>query len=92
MDLELFRFEDWETALRETVPQELQSRYREAIVKFRYWLRQTGKQPDVETFKAHLEWKRSYLSPERFEMRRDALRWYFQEGRRRMKGNEGTGK
>jgi hypothetical protein len=43
------------------------------------------KQPDVETFKVHLEWKRSYLPPERFEIRRAALRWDFQEGRLRMK-------
>jgi hypothetical protein len=55
---------------------ELQRRYREAIVKFRYWLKQTGKTPDVETFKTHLEWKKSYLSPKRHEIRREALRWY----------------
>jgi hypothetical protein len=23
--------------------------------------------PDAETFKEHLEWKKSYLSPDRFE-------------------------
>jgi hypothetical protein len=32
-----------------------------AIVKFRYWLRETGKLPDAETFREHLEWKKSYL-------------------------------
>ena len=85
MDEKPFCFEDWETALRETVAPDLQVGYREAIVKFRYWLRQTGKQPDVETFKAHLEWKRSYLPTERFEIRRAALRWYYQEGKLRMK-------
>ena len=85
MNDQAFRFEDWETALRETVAPELQRGYREAIVKFRYWLRQTRKEPDVEAFKAHLEWKQSYLPPERFEIRRAALRWYYQEGRLRMK-------
>lgn len=85
MDVTQFRFEDWETALRETVSSKLQSDYRDAIVKFRYWLLQTGKQPDVETFKAHLAWKQSYLSPARFELRREALRWYYGEGLRRMK-------
>ena len=58
MDEKPFCFEDWETALRETVAPDLQVGYREAIVKFGYWLRQTNRQPDVETFKAHLEWKR----------------------------------
>ena len=85
MNDQAFRFEDWETALRETVAPEFQGGYREAIVKFRYWLRQTRKEPDVEAFKAHLEWKQSYLPPERFEIRRAALRWYYQEGRLRMK-------
>lgn len=85
MNVTLLRFEDWETALKETVSPEFYKPYREAIIKFRYWLRQTGKQPDVETFKAHLEWKQSYLSTERFEVRRDALRWYYAEGLRRMK-------
>ena len=78
MNDQAFRFEDWETALRETVAPEFQGGYREAIVKFRYWLRQTRKEPDVEAFKAHLEWKQSYLPPERFEIRRAALRWYYQ--------------
>ena len=85
MDTRTIQFEDWETALRETVAPELQRGYREAIVKFRYWLRQTGKPPDVKTFKAHLKWKQSYLPPERFEIRRAALRWYYREGKLRMK-------
>ena len=85
MDEKPFCFEDWATALRETVAPEFQGGYREAIVKFRYWLRQTRKEPDVEAFKAHLEWKRSYLPTERFEIRRAALRWYYQEGKLRMK-------
>ena len=78
MDEKPFCFEDWEAVLRATVPPKLQGGYREAIVKFRYWLRQTCKEPDVEAFKAHLEWKQSYLPPERFEIRRAALRWYYQ--------------
>ena len=54
-------FDEWEAALKQTVAPELQQGYREAIVKFRYWLKQTGKTPDVETFKSHLKWKQSYL-------------------------------
>ena len=78
-------FEDWEHVLSAAVPAERHQAYSEAIVKFRYWLRSTGKSPDVETFKEHLEWKKSYLSPEQFEVRREALRWYYAEGLQRMK-------
>ena len=42
-----FRFEDRETALRETVALKFQGEYREAIVKFRYWHRQARKEPGV---------------------------------------------
>jgi len=55
MDEKPIIFEDWERVLRETVPAEVQRAYREAIVKFRYWLRETGKAPGVETFKEHLD-------------------------------------
>ena len=74
-------FEDWERALRADVPSDLQRTYREAIVKFRYWLRQTGRSANTATFKEHLAWKQSYLSPERFAVRREALRWYYKAGR-----------
>jgi hypothetical protein len=50
-------FEDWEAVLRREVSPDRQRAYREAIVKFRYWLRETGKAPVEETFKAHLNWK-----------------------------------
>ena len=66
-------FDDWEQALRTSVPEDRRHAYREAIVKFRYWLRETGKLPDAETFREHLEWKKSYLTPDRFEIR-DARR------------------
>jgi len=78
-------FDDWEHALRTSVPSDRRRAYREAIVKFRYWLRETGKLPDAATFREHLEWKKSYLVPDRFKIRREALRWYYQEGRLRMK-------
>ncbi len=78
-------FENWESALRTTVPKNLQQSYREAIVKFREWLQDTGKSPVPETFKEHLESERSGFLPEQFEMRRDALRWYYKEGYQRMK-------
>jgi len=77
-------FEDWEAVLKTELPPDQQRSYREAIVKFRYWLRETGKQPVVETFKEHLTWKQSYLPPERFEIRREALRWYYKVGTERM--------
>ena len=53
-------FDDWEHALRTSVPADRHHAYREAIVKFRYWLRETGKLPDATTFREHLEWKKSY--------------------------------
>ncbi len=77
-------FEDWESVLKAQVPPDRQRPYREAIVKFRYWLREKGKQPVVEAFKEHLAWKQSYLSPERFAIRREALRWYYKAGTERM--------
>jgi len=85
MNVKPFCFEDWEIALRETVPPELQSGYREAIVKFRYWLRQTDKQPDAETFKEHLDCVESYFTPAHFELRGKALQWYCKEGLHRAK-------
>ena len=36
-------FDEWEAALKQTVAPELQREYREAIVKFRYWLKQTAR-------------------------------------------------
>lgn len=84
MEAKLIIFEDWEQALMASVPPDRRQAYREAIVKFRYWLKQTGALPDVEAFRKHLSWKQSYLSPERFEIRRAALRWYYSEGLKRM--------
>ncbi|MDD4017773.1 MAG: hypothetical protein PHV28_07480 [Kiritimatiellae bacterium] len=51
MDGKPIIFEDWEQALMTAVSPGLRRAYREAIVKFRYWLRQTGKSADIETFK-----------------------------------------
>lgn len=76
-------FEDWNPALSAEVAPELQRGYREAIIKFRYWLRQTGKPANVATFKEHLAWKKSYLSPSRYAVRLEALRWYYREGAKR---------
>jgi integron integrase len=85
MDKTPIIFDDWEQALKKDVPVALHQAYREAIVKFRYWLRESGKSPDVETFKEHVAWKKSYLPPEQFEVRLEALRWYYKEGNRRIK-------
>ena len=82
MDDAVIIFEDWERVLRTDIPAEQQSAYREAIVKFRYWLRETRKPANAETFKKHLAWKQSYLNPEQFAVRREALRWYYQAGRK----------
>ena len=82
MSTDVVQFDQWAMALRDTVPFKLQAAYREAIVKFLYWLRETGKVPSVEVFKEHLAWKKSYLSPEKYAVRREALRWYYDQGRR----------
>ena len=68
-------FEDWERVLKETVPVRLQGGYREAVVKFRYWLREKGKRADLGAFKEHLAWKKGYLPAKKYEIRRQALRW-----------------
>jgi hypothetical protein len=51
------KFEDWEKVLRDAVPVKLQAGYREAVVKFRYWLREKGKTASVEVFNEHLAWR-----------------------------------
>jgi len=58
-------FDDWETVLRTEIAPELCRPCREAIVKFRYWLRQTGTAPVPETFKADLDWEASRLPLEK---------------------------
>ena len=65
MDNASICFDDWEHALRVSVPADRRHAYREAIVKFKYWFQETGKLPDAETFREHLEWKKSYLAPDR---------------------------
>ena len=56
MNTQPFSFDDWETLLRETVAHELQDGYREAIVKFRYWLRQTDKRPNNQATQNKYPW------------------------------------
>ena len=93
MSEKVIAFEDWERVLRNTVPPDRQGAWREAVVKFRYWLRETGKPPTVEVFKEHLAWKESYLPPDQFEIRRQALRWYWamgRKGRGEVGGKEGA--
>lgn len=70
-------FEDWESVLVTDVPADRQQPYREAIVKFTQWAGEAGKAPVAETFKEHLEGEKSCLSPEQFEIRREALRWCY---------------
>jgi len=86
MDATVISFDAWEQVLKAVVSPDRQRLYREAIIKFRYWLRETGKTACAEAFKEHLDWKQSYLAPERFAIRQEALRWYYREGRNRMAG------
>ena len=90
MDQPIVEFADWEQALRDTVPADLRQGYREAVVKFRYWMREKGKAATVEAFREHLAWKKSYLQPEEFERRRQALRWYWEKGAKRSIQNSGV--
>ncbi|WP_051617181.1 integron integrase [Desulfonatronovibrio hydrogenovorans] len=83
MDETVIIFDDWEKVLKASVPPDRYRAYREAIVKFRYWLRKTGKSPHAAIFKQHLAWKKSYLAPDIFMIRQEALRWYYLEGRKR---------
>ena len=83
-------FENWESILRTTVPENRQQRYREAIIEFRHWLQDTGKAAETDMFKQHLEWKKSYLPLEKLELYREALRWYYKEGLHQMNVRELT--
>ena len=74
MDDRIVEFEDWEKALKDSVPASLQAKYREAVVKFRYCLQERNKAANVEAFKQHLAWKKSYLPPKQYELRHQALR------------------
>lgn len=76
-------FDNWRKVLSEEVPLEKRAAYSEAIVKFHYWLRQKGKPPTLESFREHVAWKQSYMQPERFVIRREALRWFYKEAIRR---------
>lgn len=94
MGEQIVEFQDWERLLRETVPTELQRDFREAVVKFRYWLREKGMPANLAAFREHLAWKKTYLSPAEYEMRRRALRWYFDTGVKMNPtegGNQGNG-
>ena len=75
-------FQGWEAGLREEAPADRQAAYREAVVKFLHWLRETGKRPTAESFQEHLAWKKSYLAAPQFEMRRQALRWLWRWSRK----------
>ncbi len=80
-------FDKWLKVLNTEVPEHLRRGYKEAIIKFRYWLGETGKVADVDTFKEHLAWKKTYLSPDRFKIRHEALRWYYKAGSKRIRGH-----
>jgi len=70
MNTERIIFDDWEKVLKEHTPENQYRAYREAIIKFRYWLRETGSPPTVPAFKQHLKWKSSYLPPKELGDRR----------------------
>ena len=75
-------FRGWKDALQVEVPADCRAVYREAVVKFLYWLRETGKRPTAEAFQEHLAWKKSYLAAPQYEMRRQALRWLWRWSRK----------
>jgi len=54
-------FDDGEQNLKVGVLPDRYRAYRETILKFRYWLRETDHQPVAETFKRHLGWKQSHF-------------------------------
>ncbi|HBA86039.1 MAG TPA: hypothetical protein DCZ95_18290 [Verrucomicrobia bacterium] len=87
MDDRIVEFEGWEKVLKDTAPVTLQAEYREAVVKFRYWLWAARRKTTVEAFKEHLAWNKSYLSSERYEIRQQSLRWYYDKGRKAPAGN-----
>lgn len=71
MDATVISFDDWEQVLKTVVPPDRQRPYREAIVKFKYWIRETEKPACAEVFKEHLDWKQSCLAPELFVIHRE---------------------
>lgn len=88
----VLRFDDWERALEEQVPIEKRAAYSEAVRKFRFWLKQKSKPATLESFQEHVAWKKSYMSPDRFAIRREALRWYYAEAVRRSEASSNTGR
>lgn len=82
----VIRFEHWEQVLQETIPAGSRPDYREAIIQFLHWLRETGETPCVDAFKTYLAKKKACLQPERFEVCRQALRWYYDKGRNQRAG------
>jgi len=48
-------YDDWDTVLQTEIAPELRPADREAIVKFGYWVWQTGTAPVPEAFKADLD-------------------------------------
>ena len=61
-------FEDWEAILRTTVPLDRQRGYREAIVKFRYWLREKGKEPVPEGMGSVRAYVQAFSNPFSFRI------------------------
>ena len=57
-------FEDWERVLRDTVPADLRAGYREAVVKYRYWLRERGKSATAESFVPYAPTLGEYVTAE----------------------------
>jgi len=55
MDATVISFDDWEEILKTDVQPDRRRAYREAIIKFRYWLRETNKIATAEVFKEHLD-------------------------------------
>ena len=66
-------FEEWEKVLKVGVSPDHSRAFREAIVKFRYWLRETDQKAVAETFKRHFDWKQTYFDSDRFAISQGPL-------------------
>ncbi|SDB58787.1 hypothetical protein SAMN05660653_02969 [Desulfonatronum thiosulfatophilum] len=68
MDETVITFDDWEKVLKTSAPPERYHAYRLSGSHRQIPLLASGTDniPDIEVFKRHLEWKQSYLAPDRY--------------------------
>ena len=66
-------FDEWEKILKVGDSPDRCRAFREAIAKFRYWLRETYQKPVAEAFKRHFDWKQTYFDSDRFAISQEPL-------------------